>query len=35
MKVAEDKLMEVEQEKGDLAGTGTWTFEPTDWKTKV
>jgi len=33
-KIVEGRLIEVEQE-GDFAGTGTWTFEPTDGKTKV
>src|SRR3972149_11247776 len=34
MKLVEGKLIEVEHE-GDFAGTGTWTFEPKDGKTKV
>jgi hypothetical protein len=33
-KIAEGKLIETEVE-GDFAGTGTWTFEPTDGKTKI
>jgi hypothetical protein len=33
-RVEEGKLIEMENE-GDFAGTGTWTFEPTDGKTKV
>jgi hypothetical protein len=33
-KIVEGKLIETEVE-GDFAGTGTWTFEPTDGKTKV
>jgi len=33
-KILEGKLIEVEYE-GDFAGTGTWTSEPTDGKTKV
>jgi hypothetical protein len=33
-KIVEGKLIETEVE-GDFAGTGTWTFEPIDGKTKV
>ena len=33
-KIVEDKLIQVEFE-GDFVGTGTWTFEPTDGKTRV
>jgi uncharacterized protein YndB with AHSA1/START domain len=33
-KIVEGKLIQMEDE-GDFAGTGTWTFEPTDGKTKV
>jgi uncharacterized protein YndB with AHSA1/START domain len=33
-KIVEGKLIEMEDE-GDFAGTGTWTFEPTEGKTKV
>lgn len=33
-KIVEGKLIEL-QDEGDFAGTGTWTFEPTDGKTKV
>ena len=33
-KIVEAKSIEIEV-AGDLAGTGTWTFEPTDGKTKV
>jgi uncharacterized protein YndB with AHSA1/START domain len=33
-KIVEGKLIEMENE-GDFTGTGTWTFEPTDGKTKV
>jgi hypothetical protein len=34
-KIAEAKSIELEYAGGDLVGTGTWTFEPTDGKTKV
>ena len=33
-KIVEAKLIE-EEIAGDFVGTGTWTFEPTDGKTKV
>jgi hypothetical protein len=33
-KIVEGKLIELEEE-GDIVGTGTWTFEPTDGKTKI
>jgi hypothetical protein len=33
-KIAEGKSIEMDI-TGDLVGTGTWTFEPTDGKTKV
>jgi hypothetical protein len=33
-KIVEGKLIETKVE-GDFAGTGTWTFEPADGKTKV
>jgi hypothetical protein len=33
-KIAEGKLIEVEL-RGDFAGTGTWTFESIDGKTRV
>jgi hypothetical protein len=33
-KIVEGKLIEVEF-GGDFVGTGTWTFEPTDGKTRV
>jgi len=33
-KIVEGKLIEVEFE-GDFVGTGAWTFEPTDGKTRV
>jgi uncharacterized protein YndB with AHSA1/START domain len=33
-KIVEGKLIEMKDE-GDFAGTGTWTFEPTDGKTRV
>jgi len=33
-KIAEDKSIEMEI-AGDIEGTGTWIFEPTDGKTKV
>jgi len=33
-KIVEGKSLEVEY-SGDIVGTGTWTFEPTDGKTKV
>ena len=33
-KIVEGKLIELEEE-GDFVGTGTWTFEPTDGKTKI
>jgi uncharacterized protein YndB with AHSA1/START domain len=33
-KIVEAKLIEIEY-SGDIVGTGTWTFEPTDGKTKV
>ena len=34
-KIVEAKSVELEYVKGDYAGTGEWTFEPTDGKTKV
>jgi hypothetical protein len=34
MKVVEAKLIEVEV-RGDFEGTGKWTFEPTNGKTRV
>jgi len=33
-KIVEGKLIEIENE-GDFVGTMTWTFEPTDGKTRV
>jgi hypothetical protein len=33
-KIVEGKLIEVEEE-GDFVATGTWTFEPTNGKTKI
>jgi hypothetical protein len=33
-KIVEGKLIELEEE-GDIVGTGRWTFEPTDGKTKI
>ena len=33
-KIVEAKAIE-EEVSGDFVGTGTWTFEPTDGKTKV
>jgi hypothetical protein len=33
-KIVEGKLIEVEEE-GDFVGTGIWTFEPTNGKTKI
>jgi uncharacterized protein YndB with AHSA1/START domain len=33
-KIVEAKSIEIEY-AGDIVGTGTWTFEPTDGKTKV
>ncbi|MFB3888619.1 MAG: hypothetical protein ACE14S_03945 [Candidatus Bathyarchaeia archaeon] len=33
-KIVEAKSLEIEY-AGDIVGTGTWTFEPTDGKTKV
>jgi uncharacterized protein YndB with AHSA1/START domain len=34
VKIVEAKLIE-EEYTGDFVGTGTWTFEPTDGKTKL
>ena len=33
-KIVEGELIELEEE-GDFAGTGTWTFEPSDGKTRI
>jgi uncharacterized protein YndB with AHSA1/START domain len=34
-KIVETKSIEYDMFAGDLVGTGTWTFEPVDGKTKV